>query len=89
MAFEPKNAELLGETYRNSDELIRLKHLDRSLSITIERAQDQLARVRERKAQLRSRNEEIDWQLRRDSLKTVSLTEWRNRVRAYQPEIAA
>ena len=84
MAFQPKNAQLLGETYKGIDEQIKLRTKERSLTLIIEKATSERNLVRERRRQLRERNEEIDWQLRRSSLRDVTLPDWRNQIRSYR-----
>jgi hypothetical protein len=74
MGFQSKHPDLLGEQYRNCDEIARLGSAERSLSL-------QLEAVRERRHELRTRNEEICYLMRPESAQTVTNVDFRNRLR--------
>ncbi len=74
MGFQSKNPDLLAEQYRNVDELIRLGADERSLSRRLEA-------VRERRHQLRLRNEEICYLTRPASAQAVTRTAYKNGLR--------
>jgi hypothetical protein len=74
MGFQSKHPDLLGEQYRNCDEIARLGSAERSLSL-------QLDAVRERRHQLRVRNEEICFKMRPDRDRNVTRVDFGNRIR--------
>ena len=74
MGFTSKHPKLLEEQYRNCDELALLASEERSLS-------RQLAAVRERRHELRVRNEEICYLMRPERDRTVTRIDFRNRLR--------
>lgn len=74
MGFRTKHPRLLEEQYRNTDELIRLTSEERSLALRLEA-------VRERRRDLRARNEEICYEMRPVSQSSVTFADFRNRLR--------
>lgn len=81
MGFQSQNPDLLGEQYRNCDELARLASAERCFSLQVDAAREKLEAVRKRRRALRERNEEICYLMRPERDRAVTRVDFRNRLR--------